>query len=78
MISCTIDEMEGRDVVTSEIPGDFLKTSYEKRDIHINMETEMVNLLEEIDLDYYKDFIYIDICEKNARIQNPRRLYTSL
>ena len=46
MVSCMIGAMEGWDVATSE-------------DIHINMEGKMVTLLEEIDPDYYKDFIYI-------------------
>ena len=38
MISCMIDTMEVRDVATSDIPGAFLKTYYNKVDIHIKME----------------------------------------
>ena len=40
MISCTIGAMKYRDVETAEIPGAFLQTDYEKRDIHIKMEGE--------------------------------------
>ena len=43
-----IDTTEGRDVATADIPGDFLQTDYEKRDIHINMEGEMLNVIEKI------------------------------
>ena len=38
MISCMIDTIEVRDVATSGIPGSFLKTYYDKGDIHIKME----------------------------------------
>ena len=36
--------MEGRDVATADIPGAFLKTDYNKGDIRINMEGEMVTI----------------------------------
>ena len=42
------DKMEDWDVKTSEIIGVYLQNDYYKEDIHINMEGEMVNLLEEI------------------------------
>ena len=48
MISCMIDAMEGRQVATAEIPGDFLQTNYDKVDIHIKLEVAMVTLLEQI------------------------------
>ena len=48
MMSCMIGVMEGRDVETSEITGALLQTDYGKGDIHINMEGEVVNLLEDI------------------------------
>ena len=48
MLSCMIDEMEGREVATSDIPGAFLQTDYEKGDIYIKLEGAMVTLLEEI------------------------------
>ena len=48
-ISCMIDMMEGRDVVTADIPGAFLHTYYDKGEIHINMQGSIVTLLEEID-----------------------------
>ena len=46
MLSCMIDAMEVQEVETSDIPGDFLHTDYDKVDIHIKMEGAMVNLLE--------------------------------
>ena len=44
--------MEGWYVATADTPGAFLQTDYNKGDIHINMEGEMVNLLEDIEPDY--------------------------
>ena len=37
MLSCIIDAMEVWDVSTSDIPGAFLQTDYNKGDIRINM-----------------------------------------
>ena len=37
MLSCMIDAMEGREVATADIPGDFLQTDYDKGDIHIKL-----------------------------------------
>ena len=51
-----IDAMEVRKVATANIPGAFLKTDYDKGDIHIKLEGDMVTLLEDIDPEYYKDF----------------------
>ena len=48
MLLCMIDAMEGREVATSDIPGAFLQTYYDKGDIHIKMEGDMVTLLKEI------------------------------
>ena len=78
MLSCMIDAIESRDVATVEIIGTFLQTNYDKGDIHTNMEGGMANLIEEIDPDYYKDFIYIDIRKCKTCMQKPRRLYTAL
>ena len=52
--------MEGQEVATADIPGAFLQTDYEKGYIHIKLEGAMVALLEDIDPEYYKDFIYTD------------------
>ena len=60
MLSCMIDATEVRDVATDDIPISFLNTDYDKGDIHIKMEGSIVALLEEIDPEYYKDFIYTD------------------
>ena len=57
MLSCMIDATEGREVATADIPGSFLQTGYDKGDIHIKLEEAMVTRLEEIDPEYYKDFI---------------------
>ena len=60
MIFFMIDLMEGREVATSDIPGAFLQTNYDKVDIHIKQEGAMVALLEYFDPEYYKFFIYTD------------------
>ena len=60
VLSCMVDAMEGREVETADIPGAFLQTDYDKRDIHIKLEGAMVTLLEDLDPEYYKDFIYTD------------------
>ena len=52
--------MEGREVANADIPGAFLQTDYDKGDIHIRLEGEMVTILEEIDPEYYKYFILTD------------------
>ena len=49
MLSCKIDAMEGREVATTDIPVAFLQTDYDKGDIHIKLEGEMVTLHEKID-----------------------------
>ena len=59
MLSCMIDAMEVWYVATDEIPEAVLQTDYDKGDININMEGEMVTLLEDIDPTYYKNFVYI-------------------
>ena len=58
VLSCMIDAMEVREVATSDIPGAFLQTNHDKGYIHIKLEEAMITLLEEIDPDYYKYFIY--------------------
>ena len=60
MLSCMIDAMEVREVAITDIPGAFLQTDYDKGDIHIKLEGSMVTLLEDIDPEYYKDFISTD------------------
>ena len=57
MLLCMIDAIEGREVATADIPGALLHTDYDKGDIHIKLEGAMLTLLEEIDPEYYKDFI---------------------
>ena len=37
MLLCMIDAMEGQEVATADIPGDFLQTDHYKGDIHINL-----------------------------------------
>ena len=60
MILCMIDATEGREVATSNIPGSLLHNGYAKGDIHIKLEGAMLPLLEEINPEYYKYFIYTD------------------
>ena len=60
MISCIIDAMEGWEAETANIPGAFLQNDYGKGYIHIKLEEAMVTLLEDIDPEYYKYFIYTD------------------
>ena len=60
ILSCMIYAMEVWEVVTDGTPGDFLQTNYDKGDIHTKLEGVMVTLLEEIELKYYKHFIYTD------------------
>ena len=58
MLLCMIDTMEGHEVATADIPGTFLQTNYHKGDIHIKLEGDMVTLLEYIDPECHKVFIY--------------------
>ena len=59
MLLWMIDAIEVQEVATADFPGDFLHTIYDKGDIHIKLEGDVVTLLEDIDPEYYKDFIYI-------------------
>ena len=49
MLLCMIDTTEVWEVATSDIPGAFLKTDYDKGDIKIKLVGAVVTLLEEID-----------------------------
>ena len=49
MLSCIIDAMEGQYVSTSNIPVVVLYTDYDRGDIHIKREGDMVTLLKDID-----------------------------
>ena len=60
MLLCMIGAMEVREVATTDIPGSLLQTDYDKIDIRIKLEGAMVVLLEDINPEYYKDFIYTD------------------
>ena len=79
MLSCMIDATEGREVATANIPGAFLQTDYYKGDIHTKMEVVMVTLLEEIDLEYYKYFIYTDkLGLKCMHAESNKAIYVTL
>ena len=58
--------MDGQELATADIQGDFMQTDYDKWDIHIKLEGDMLNLIEEIDPKYYEYFIYIDKCERKC------------
>ena len=73
MLSCMIDAMEGQDVATTNIPGSFLQTGYDKIDIHIKMEGTIVTLLEDIDPEYYKYYIYIDKCIRKCMYADSKK-----
>ena len=60
MLSWMIDVVEVWDIATADITGAFLKTDYNKLDIDIKIEGEMVTLLEDIYPAHYKYFIYKD------------------
>ena len=53
MHSCIIDTMELQELASSNTPGAFLQTYYDKVDIHIKLEGAMATLLEYIDPEYY-------------------------
>ena len=79
MISCMVDTMEGWEVATTNILGAFLQTKYDKGDIHIKMEGAMVTILEEIDPEYYKYFIYIDKRERKCMYaESKKAIYGTL
>ena len=73
MISCIIDAMEVREVATANIPGSFLYTEYNKGDIHIKLEGAMVTLIEDINPEYYKFFIYTDKRGRNCIYAEAKR-----
>ena len=79
MLPFVVDAMEGQDVSTADIPGAFLQTYYKKGDIHIKMEILMVTLLEYIEPEFYKYFIYIYICRKKYMYAETKKaVYSTL
>ena len=71
--------IEGREVATTDIPGAFLHTDYDKVDIHIKLEGSIITLLEEIDPEYYKYFIYTDkLGSKCMYIETKKAIYGTL
>ena len=68
-----IDATEGREVATTDIPGAFLQTDYDKVDIHIKLEGAMVTLREDIDPEYYKDFIFADKCKRKWMYEEAKK-----
>ena len=74
-----IDATEGREVATADTPWAFLKTKYDKGDIYIKLEGAMVNLLEEINPEYYKDFIYTyKLISKCMHAESKKDIYGTL
>ena len=59
MLLFIIDAMKGWEVATKDIQGSFLQTNNDKGDIHIKLKGVMVTLLEDIDPEEYKYFMYI-------------------
>ena len=54
-ISCAMDAMEGRQVVTCDIPSAFLQANWpEDNDCYLKFEGLMVKMICEIDLNYLK------------------------
>ena len=79
MRSFTIDAMKGQEVATADILGAFLQTDYDKGDIQIKLEGAMVTLLEEIDPEYYKYFIYTDkLGSKCMYTESKKAIYGTL
>ena len=74
MILCMIAAMEGWEVETAKIPGTLLQADYDKGDTHIKLEGAKVTLLEDIDPEYYKYFIYTDKRKSKSCLQKPRTL----
>ena len=62
MLSCVIDTTKGRYVETSVIPVSFLQTDQDRGGIYIKMDWEMVTLIKENSLAYYKGSIYKGSC----------------
>ena len=57
MVSCMINMMEQRDVSTEDIPRTFLHTKENSGSTHVKLDSLMLELLEEIELDLYKKYI---------------------
>ena len=79
MLLCINDEMEGQEVATAKIPGDFLQTHNNNIDKNNKLEGAMVTLLEEIDPDYYKYFICTNkIRSKYMYEESKKSIYCNL
>ena len=79
MIPCMIDTMEVQDVATGDISESFLQNDYNKGDILINMEGDIVNILKDINPSYCKYCIYIYIREKKCMyVEYKKAVYWTL
>ena len=56
LLTCLIDAMERRKVVTVDIPGAFMQSDMEGEDTHMKLEGEMVKILERIDPTLYSKY----------------------
>ena len=71
--------MEGGNISTDDILGDFVQTDYKKGNVNKKMEGAMVNLLEEIDTSWYKWFIYLDSRGKKCMYAKSKKaIYSNL
>ena len=68
-----------KEVATANIPGAFLKTDYDRGDMHIKLKGAMVTLIEKIDPEYYKYFIYTDKCGRKCMYtESKKAIYGTL
>ena len=56
LLTCLIDAMEKRKVVTVDIPGAFMQSDMVGEVTHMKLEGEMVSILERIDPKLYKKY----------------------
>jgi hypothetical protein len=56
MLSATVDAMEGRDVVTVDIPGAFLQADIDEV-VHVKFEGEITKMLVRMDPKLYRKYV---------------------
>jgi hypothetical protein len=77
MLSATIYAMEGRDVTTVDIPGDFMQTDIDEV-VHVRFEGEIAEMLVRMDPKLYREYVK----DKNGKavlyVDLLKALYTML
>ena len=77
-LTCVIDAMEKRDVVTVDVPAAFMQADMEGPDVHMKLEGNMVRILEKIDPKLYSKYVVIENGKSVIYVKLNKALYGTI